>query len=67
MKFHHFTRKSGILLKMQKYFCNSRNFFAFSAPRGPNAPGLIKPMEFYPFLGLLGALGPIFRKIQLFQ
>ena len=39
----------------------------FSDPRGPDVPGLIKPMEFYPFLGVLGALGPIFRKKIIFR
>ena len=39
----------------------------FSDPRGPDVPGLIKPTEFYPFLGVLGALGPIFRKKIIFR
>jgi len=44
-----------------------RNFSRFLVPRGPDAPGLIKPMQFHPFLGVPGALGPIFAKKTLFH
>ena len=44
-----------------------RNFSRFLVPRGPDAPGLIKPMQFHPFLGVFGAPRPIFAKKTLFH
>ena len=40
-----------------------RNFARFFVPRGPDAPGLLKPMEFHTFFVISGALGPILRKM----
>jgi hypothetical protein len=41
---HKFQRK-------RKIFCAVfATFSLFLVPRGPDAPGLIKPMEFHPFL-----------------
>jgi len=52
--------------KLGNYFRDFCNFSRFFAPRGPDAPGLVKPMEFHTFLGVFGALGPNFRQNQLF-
>jgi len=43
-----------------------RNFSRFLVPRGPDAPGLIKPMQFHPFLVVFGAPGNIFAKNNFF-
>jgi hypothetical protein len=39
---------------------------SFPHPRGPDAPGPLKPMQFHPFLGVPGALGPIFAENHFF-
>ena len=52
-------------LFLKKLLRNSGNS-SFSHPRGQAAQKLVKPMEFHPFLGVLGAFGHNFRKSQLF-
>ena len=68
-----FPLNSDLLLKIEDsienakmLFCNFRIFLRFLAPRGPDAPDLVKLMVFHMILGVSGALGPIFRKSQLF-
>jgi hypothetical protein len=44
-----------------------RTFSRFLVPRGPDAPGLIKPMRFHPFLGFFFFFFPIFAQKSLFH
>ena len=69
VEFHDFQPFALILhfpfLLLKKVLRNSGNS-SFSHPRSQAAQKLVKPMEFHPFLGVLGALGHNFRKIQFF-
>jgi hypothetical protein len=66
MNFQLFAYKSGFPCKTQNILRGLRNFTRFFVPRGPDAPGPLKPMQFHPFLEDPGALGPIFAKNHFF-
>ena len=65
-KFPTFRIKSEFPSETPNILRGWRNFARFLVPRGPDAPGLIKPMQFHPFLEDPGALGPIFAKNHFF-
>ena len=58
-----FYMKIIISREIAKYFARFAQLSAFLVPRGPDAPGPLKPMQFHPFLGFFGAPGSIFRKM----
>ena len=67
VEFHDFQVFALILyfpfLFLKKLLRNSGNS-SFSHPRGQAAQKLVKPMEFHPFLGVLGAFGHNFRNVN---
>ena len=58
--------KSHIFIEYVKKVIAKTRKSIFPHPRGPDAPGLIKLMELHPFLGVPGALGPIFAENHFF-
>ena len=56
MEFSLFHRTRG---KSFRLFCRK---FKFSHPRIRRAQMLFKPMKYYTFWGVLGAMGPLFEK-----
>ena len=69
VEFHDFPNFTWILHLhsfLKKLLRHSGNS-SFSHPRGQAAQKLVKPMEFHPFLGVLGAFGRNFRKSQPFH
>ena len=47
-----FYQKFRNFREIEETFLRIPQLLAFLVPRGPDAPGLIKPMEFHPLLGL---------------
>ena len=66
-RFPTFYIKSEFSSETQHVLRDLRNFSRFLVPRGPDAPGLIKPMQFHPFLVVFGAPGNIFAKKDFSQ
>jgi len=62
-KFPTFYIKSAFSRKTRNISRDFRNFARFFVPRDPDAPGLLKPMEFHTSFVISGALGPILRKL----
>ena len=53
-----------IFIEIAKYFARFAQLSAFLVPRGPDAPGPLKPMQFHPFLGFLVPRGQFSAKCE---